>query len=387
METQSSPLPRPPLTSVSSNITLRSSRKASSFASADRPPSDETGTAWEAPLLKPEGTSLVYGPSASTEHELGSGEPGSANAASDPGDVALRLWRRFSTDASELKVDDGDSGGDESDEDGGGDPQTHAGIQGFANRRDSLDHASIIARTKDAPITDDHETQRDEPLLKAMSRSRLGKKTAPWRKLRNAFASVSDLGPGATKKILGRSRVSGENLPSPDFVRRVSSAVDAQKGHEPAWQLRMLTSCEGGEAGSADSDASLSELANALRSGVSQNLADPDWLSRLHAFRSELERRGHGSVAMSDFRQLLRVMFKVNIGDVPLRRIFDSLDSARRGRIDWRTVLDFMTPVSSGDVVTCPCSNVVTCMALSADCRVVGFGGVGFVRAVCVASG
>jgi len=66
--------------------------------------------------------------------------------------------------------------------------------------------------------------------------------------------------------------------PTPEFLQGYALTREAAKGHEPAWQLRMLTSCESGEAGSADSDASLSELANALRSGVSQHLADPDWV-------------------------------------------------------------------------------------------------------------
>lgn len=50
-------------------------------------------------------------------------------------------------------------------------------------------------------------------------------------------------------------------------------------------------------------------------------------------------------MAIGDFRLLLRVLFGANVGDLALKRLFDSLDSARRGTLEWRTVLDYMTPL------------------------------------------
>jgi hypothetical protein len=79
-------------------------------------------------------------------------------------------------------------------------------------------------------------------------------------------------------------------------------------------------------------------------------------------------------------------MFDVRLGEKALKRIFDSLDSARRGVVEWRTVLEYITPLAHGDVVVCECANVVTCMAISSDCSVVAFAGTGFVRATSVAT-
>jgi hypothetical protein len=364
---------------LSSNVTVRPSLRKSQSASVDRPPTttspllasssaEEAAAATEEPPQEDDSGAQDGGANDANDEEKDSGGV-AGEAAAGPSDVAMRLWKRFS-----MEADDEDDEGD-----------VEELFPESRNKRRSLDYASIMSRaTQDDPHAGSHA---DDPTLRAMARSRLGQKSAPWRKLRNVFLSVADVGgAGATKKNAGRSRVSGENMPSPEFIRQVSSTIDAQKEHEPGWQLRMLASSEDGDSSNADLNASLSELANALRSGVSQHLANPDWLPKLHAFRSELELRGRGTVAMSDFRQLLRVMFKVTLGDMPLRRIFDSLDSARRGRLEWRTVLDFMTPMSSGDKVTCPSTNVVTCIALSADCSVVAFGGIGFVRAINVAS-
>jgi len=75
-------------------------------------------------------------------------------------------------------------------------------------------------------------------------------------------------------------------------------------------------------------------------------------------------------------------MFDVRLGEKALKRIFDSLDSARRGVVEWRTVLEYMTPLAHGDLVVCRCANVVTCMVVSTDCSVVAFAGTGFVRAI-----
>jgi len=47
---------------------------------------------------------------------------------------------------------------------------------------------------------------------------------------------------------------------------------------------------------------------------------------------------------VGDFREFLRIMFEVSLDDKSVRRIFDSLDSARNGFLDWRIVLDYMTP-------------------------------------------
>ena len=47
---------------------------------------------------------------------------------------------------------------------------------------------------------------------------------------------------------------------------------------------------------------------------------------------------------VGDLRELLRIMFDVSLDDKSVRRIFDSLDSARNGFLDWRIVLDYMTP-------------------------------------------
>jgi hypothetical protein len=75
-------------------------------------------------------------------------------------------------------------------------------------------------------------------------------------------------------------------------------------------------------------------------------------------------------------------MFDVRLGEKALKRIFDSLDSARRGVVEWRAVLEYMTPLAHGDLLVCKCTNVVTCMAISSDCSVVAFAGTGFVRAI-----
>ena len=126
----------------------------------------------------------------------------------------------------------------------------------------------------------------------------------------------------------------------------------------------------------------------------------------------------------SDFLLLVRTMLKVEIGERALHRVFDSLDSACQGRIEWQMALDFITPKvwasvysfdaccagiascfsfdtitrfskrlpiwccsqPSVDVVAFPCKDVVTCVTLSADCSVVGFGGLKFVRAASVGS-
>ena len=63
------------------------------------------------------------------------------------------------------------------------------------------------------------------------------------------------------------------------------------------------------------------------------------------------------------------------LSDRALRVVFESLDSARRGSLDWATVLDFLTPQSTGDLRAFSTPNVVTAVAMSADCAVVGFGG------------
>jgi hypothetical protein len=65
--------------------------------------------------------------------------------------------------------------------------------------------------------------------------------------------------------------------------RDISKATKSE--HDIGWQLRMLTSradnVEDDEGHDPDSDLSLSELSNAIRSAMSDFLQDPDWVDRL----------------------------------------------------------------------------------------------------------
>jgi hypothetical protein len=112
-------------------------------------------------------------------------------------------------------------------------------------------------------------------------------KKQQWNTFRYTFEAVKMFERGA--KRMKAKRVSAEGLPSPDRRRYSMSAAAAMKSHAPGWQLRMLAASGGGTIGARDSgvdtDATLSELSNALRAAVAQHLADPSWMPKLHAFR------------------------------------------------------------------------------------------------------
>jgi len=112
-------------------------------------------------------------------------------------------------------------------------------------------------------------------------------KKLQWNTFRNTFEAVKMFERGV-KRVRAR-RTPAEGLPSPDRRRYSMSAAAAMKSHAPGWQLRMLAASGGGAIGARDSgvdtDATLSELSNALRAAVAQHLSDPSWMPKLHAFR------------------------------------------------------------------------------------------------------
>ena len=111
-----------------------------------------------------------------------------------------------------------------------------------------------------------------------------------WRTFQNTFEAVKGVEEEhkGRRASSGNRRVSTEGMPSPEHRAFPASAAAGLQSHGSGWQLRMLAA-PGGIPGAADSggdsEATLSELSNALRSAVAQNLSDPDWMPKLHAFR------------------------------------------------------------------------------------------------------
>ena len=110
----------------------------------------------------------------------------------------------------------------------------------------------------------------------------------------------------------------------------------------PATALNSNASNSGAEDEvEVDSDMSMGELANALRSAVARHLDAGDWLAKLHDLFNAFDKTADARISRTEFSEAMRSMFAINFGGAILEKLFNyiSLDNARSGYITWDNFL------------------------------------------------